>query len=85
MQQKEIPVTYVLYPDEGHGFARPESNLSFFGVTEAFLARHLGPLNTAIIVLTLPPPTAGIGLLAANIPKWVADGGCKKNSVSCML
>ncbi len=42
MQQKEIPVTYVLYPDGGHGFARPENNLSFFGVTEAFLARHLG-------------------------------------------
>ncbi len=42
MQQKEIPVTYVLYPDEGHGFARPENNLSFFAVTEAFLARHLG-------------------------------------------
>ncbi len=42
MQQKEIHVSYVLYPDEGHGFARPENNLSFFAVTEAFLARHLG-------------------------------------------
>ena len=42
MQDKEIPVTYVLYPDEGHGFARPENNLSFFAVAEAFLAQHLG-------------------------------------------
>ncbi len=42
MQQKEIPVTYVLYPDEGHGFARPENNLSFFAVAEAFLAECLG-------------------------------------------
>ena len=41
MQNKEIPITYVLYPDEGHGFARPENNLSFFAVAEAFLARHL--------------------------------------------
>ena len=41
MQAKEIPVTYVLYPDEGHGFARPENNLSFFAITEAFLAQHL--------------------------------------------
>ncbi len=41
MQEKEIPVTYVLYPDEGHGFARPENNLSFFAITEAFLAQHL--------------------------------------------
>lgn len=42
MQKKEIPVTYVLYPDEGHGFARPENRTSFNAVTEAFLAEHLG-------------------------------------------
>jgi len=42
MQEKGIPVTYVLYPDEGHGFARPENNLSFFAVAEAFLAQCLG-------------------------------------------
>lgn len=38
MQAKNIPVTYVLYPDEGHGFARPENNMSFAAVAEAFLA-----------------------------------------------
>ena len=42
MQEKAIPVTYVLYPDEGHGFVRPENNLSFFAVAEAFLAENLG-------------------------------------------
>ncbi|MCH8166145.1 MAG: S9 family peptidase, partial [Planctomycetes bacterium] len=42
MQEQNIPVTYVLYPDEGHGFARPENRLSFFAVAEAFLAEHLG-------------------------------------------
>jgi dipeptidyl aminopeptidase/acylaminoacyl peptidase len=42
MQEKSIPVTYVLYPDEGHGFARPENWLSFVAVAEAFLARYLG-------------------------------------------
>jgi dipeptidyl aminopeptidase/acylaminoacyl peptidase len=42
MQAKGIPVTYVLYPDEGHGFARPENNLSFTAIAEAFLARCLG-------------------------------------------
>jgi len=42
MKKKNIPVTYVLYPDEGHGFARPENRLSFFGVAEAFLSQHLG-------------------------------------------
>lgn len=42
MQSRNIPVTYVLYPDEGHGFARPENRLSFYAVAEAFLAEHLG-------------------------------------------
>ncbi len=42
MQQRNIPVTYVLFPDEGHGFARPANNLAFFAVAEAFLAEHLG-------------------------------------------
>ncbi len=42
MRQKGIPVTYVLYPDEGHGFVRPENALSFNAVVEAFLSRHLG-------------------------------------------
>ena len=35
-------MTYVLYPDEGHGFARPENRLSFYAITEQFLSLHLG-------------------------------------------
>ncbi len=42
MKAKSIPVTYLLYPDEGHGFARPENNLSFTAMAEAFLAKCLG-------------------------------------------
>lgn len=42
LKSKEIPVTYALYPDEGHGFARPENRLSFYGVMESFLSQHLG-------------------------------------------
>lgn len=41
MQARNIPVTYLLYPDEGHGFARPENRMSFYSVAEAFLAQHL--------------------------------------------
>ncbi|MFP4644766.1 MAG: S9 family peptidase, partial [Spirochaetales bacterium] len=42
MVDSDIPVTYALYPDEGHGLARSENSLSFTAVTEAFYAEHLG-------------------------------------------
>jgi dipeptidyl aminopeptidase/acylaminoacyl peptidase len=42
MQQKGIPVSYVLFPDEGHGFAREPNRLAFFAAAEAFLSAHLG-------------------------------------------
>ena len=41
MQEKDIPVEYVLYPDKGHGFARPEC-LDFNGREEKFFQIHLG-------------------------------------------
>ncbi|MES2699021.1 MAG: S9 family peptidase [Pseudomonadota bacterium] len=42
MQGHGIPVTYVLFPDEGHGFHRPENNIAFNAVVEGFLATCLG-------------------------------------------
>ena len=42
MQKHEIPVTYVVFPDEGHGFHRPENNIAFNAITENFLATVLG-------------------------------------------
>ncbi len=42
MKEKGTPVTYLVYPDEGHGFGRPENDISFTAVAEAFLAEHLG-------------------------------------------
>lgn len=42
MNENSIPVTYVVFPDEGHGFARPENSMAFNSVTEQFLAEHLG-------------------------------------------
>jgi dipeptidyl aminopeptidase/acylaminoacyl peptidase len=33
---------YMLFPDEGHGFAKPENRLKFYAAAERFLARHLG-------------------------------------------
>ena len=42
MKQAGKPVEYVLYTDEGHGFARPENRLHFYAIAEAFLAKYLG-------------------------------------------
>ncbi|WP_172628288.1 S9 family peptidase [Bradyrhizobium ivorense] len=41
LKQRGVPVTYITFADEGHGFVRPENRLAFYGVTEAFLAKHL--------------------------------------------
>jgi dipeptidyl aminopeptidase/acylaminoacyl peptidase len=42
MKAKGLPVTYAVFPDEGHGFARPENNLAFYGIAEGFLHTCLG-------------------------------------------
>jgi len=33
---------YMLFPDEGHGFAKPENRMRFYAAAERFLARYLG-------------------------------------------
>ncbi len=48
MKAKGIPVTYVVFPDEGHGFARPVNNIAFNAVTENFLSKCLGGRAEAI-------------------------------------
>ncbi len=42
MRENGKPVEYIVFPDEGHGFVRPENNLRFFAATEQFLAQYLG-------------------------------------------
>ncbi len=52
MKSAGIPVTYVLYPDEGHGFAKPVNNIAYTAITENFLATCLGgrsePIGDAV-------------------------------------
>jgi dipeptidyl aminopeptidase/acylaminoacyl peptidase len=42
MQNRGIPHEYLLFPDEGHGFVKPENRLKFYAAAEKFLATHLG-------------------------------------------
>src|SRR6266568_2162305 len=42
MTEAGIEHEYMLFPDEGHGFAKPENRMIFYAAAEKFLARHLG-------------------------------------------
>ncbi len=42
LKSKDIPVSYVVFPDEGHGFAHPQNAVAFIALAEGFLSRSLG-------------------------------------------
>lgn len=75
MAAKSIPVTYVLFSDEGHGFARPENRLAFDAVTEIFLAQCLGgryqPVggDFAGSTIAVPAGAAEIATLPEALPR----------------
>ncbi|MDQ3234168.1 MAG: S9 family peptidase, partial [Pseudobdellovibrionaceae bacterium] len=60
MKVKSIPVTYALYPDEGHGFHIPQNRISFNSLTENFFAKCLGtaaqPIGKDIVGSSLQLP-----------------------------
>lgn len=91
MKAKNIPVVYALFPDEGHGFARPENRLAFNAVTEQFLAKTLGGLAEPIgddltnSSLQVPEGAAQIPGLAdslKSLPAPKTDGAAKSGSGS---
>jgi hypothetical protein len=51
-------VSYVLYPDEGHGFARPENRIDFNARAEAFLAENMGGRCEPVAGEKIPGSTA---------------------------
>ncbi len=42
MKSKGIDYEYLLFPDEGHGFVKPENRIKFYDHAEKFLAKYLG-------------------------------------------
>ncbi len=42
MEANSVDYEYMLFPDEGHGFARPENRIKFYAGAEKFLAKHMG-------------------------------------------
>jgi dipeptidyl aminopeptidase/acylaminoacyl peptidase len=71
MQQRSIPVTYVLFPDEGHGFQRPQNSMAFNAIVEAFLSKHLGG-RAQPIGGDVPAGTAQVRTGAEGIPGLAA-------------
>jgi len=76
MKAKNIPVTYVVFPDEGHGFARPENNIAFNAIAENFLQPCLGgraePIGDA-----LKPSSAEVREGAARVPGLASSVAAK--------
>ncbi|MEC7248080.1 MAG: S9 family peptidase [Cyanobacteriota bacterium] len=42
MAKRNLPIDFVVFPDEGHGFANPRNALAMTALQEAFLSEHLG-------------------------------------------
>jgi dipeptidyl aminopeptidase/acylaminoacyl peptidase len=71
MQSRGIPVTYLLYRREGHGFAEPENNVSFTAIAESFLGKCLGgriaPITPADLKGTSVEIPVGADLIAGYV------------------
>ncbi|MEE2906893.1 MAG: S9 family peptidase [Planctomycetota bacterium] len=77
MESRNLPVTYIVFPDEGHGMDRPENMMAFNAITEEFLAKHLGgraePIGETVYKSNAQVRSKG-ELALAGIPVWESDG-----------
>jgi len=59
-------VTYVIYSDEGHGFARPENSIDFNARAERFLGQCLGGRIEPLTGEKFPGSTATVKVVEAK-------------------
>ncbi|RPH65058.1 MAG: S9 family peptidase [Myxococcaceae bacterium] len=71
LEKHGLGVTYVVYTDEGHGFARPENAMDFNARAEAFLAQYLGGRVEPMQGERIPGSTAVVKVVA---PRTAASG-----------
>ena len=72
LEKHGLGVTYVVYPDEGHGFARPENAIDFNARAESFLGQYLGGRVEPLAGERIPGSTAVVKVVAprtASAPK----------------
>jgi len=41
VKKNNVPVEYVIFPDEGHGFVKKENEIKGYGAVLKFLDQHL--------------------------------------------
>jgi dipeptidyl aminopeptidase/acylaminoacyl peptidase len=46
LKEAGVPVTYLLFPNTGHGFNSMEARVQFYSSMESFFAEHLGGLSS---------------------------------------
>lgn len=68
MRKAGAPVTYLLYPDEGHGIVRSENNRSFLAISEAFFGRCLGGRYVAVTAEKLQGSSVKVPVGAEEVP-----------------
>ena len=42
VRKNNVPVTFCVYPDEGHGFLKWKNQMTFYAIVENFLSKYLG-------------------------------------------
>jgi dipeptidyl aminopeptidase/acylaminoacyl peptidase len=64
IEKNKGAVTYVVYSDEGHGFARPENSIDFNARAENFLANCLGGRAEPMTGEKVPGSTATVKVVS---------------------
>lgn len=68
LRDRNVPVTYITYSQEGHGFSRPESRISLLGVVEMFLENQLGGRAEPVDKIDLEKASVSVEAGMENIP-----------------
>jgi hypothetical protein len=79
MNKAGVKVTYLLYPDEGHGLIRTENNRSFLAISEVFFGECLGGRYGALSAAQLEGSSVQVPVGGDRIPGLPAAVAARKN------
>jgi len=79
MQKNGVKVTYLLYPDEGHGLLRKENNTSFTAISEVFFGECLGGRYAPLTAAHLEGSSVQVPVGVEHIPGLKDALAARKN------